>query len=262
MPEVRKEHQYTKDGVTCYWHEMEHPGEGSRTLEQIFDIYLNQYNWSKFIRPGSTVIDIGGHSGDTAIPMQFLARGTVLSVEPNPYIRPYLELTCNKNPHLGKFVVAAEAVTTIDIDAVEICDHRNAMCNGGLIDDSWSPELKARMIGMTGNKVTVKGLTLEHLLSKYLTPAEINNISFLKTDTEGHDVSILESSVGLIDRIRPIIFTEWFFAYTPAESKRLFDVIKKIGYTAFNPVTLQPADINHHIEDLLLIHNSKINNYL
>lgn len=262
MPEIRREHQYTKDGTTCYWYEMEHPGEGSRTLEQIFDIYLNQYNWTKFIRLGSTVVDIGGHSGDTAVPMQYLARGTVLSAEPNPYIRPYLEMACAKNTHLGKFVVAGEAVTTTDIDAVEICDHRNAMCNGGLIDESWSQDLKNRMVGMTGNKVTVKGLTLEHLLDKYLTKDEIDNISFLKTDTEGHDVSILESSVELIDRIRPVIFTEWFFAYTPAESKRLFDVVDQIGYKAFNPVTLQPASIDNRIEDLLLIHSSKVNQYL
>lgn len=262
IPNIRKGHRVDVGGVSCYWFEMEHVGESPRSLMGIFDTYLNQYNWDKFIRPGSTVIDIGGHSGDTAVPMQFLSRGTVLSIEPNPVIRPYLEFTCNMNGHLGKFVVASEAVTTEDIDEVEILDHRNSLCNGGLIDDSWSQDLKDRMVGMAGDKVTVKGLTLEHLLNKYLTPDEINNISFLKTDTEGHDISILESSVELIDRIRPVIFTEWFFAYTDAENKRMFDVIERIGYSAFNPETLTPADINNRISDLLLIHKSQVGNYL
>jgi len=100
------------------------------------------------------------------------------------------------------------------------------------------------------------------LLSKYLTEEEINNISFIKTDTEGHDVSILESSADLIDRIKPVIFTEWFFMYTDVESQRLFDVIEKLGYLPFYPTTLEPAVITKHSEDLVLIHKAKVNDYI
>lgn len=262
VPPVRKGHRIDVAGTSCYWFEMDHDGEGSRSLLSIFDLYLNQYNWDKFITPGSTVVDIGGHSGDTAVPMQFLARGTVLSIEPNPVVKPYLDLTCNMNGHLGKFVTAGEAVTTEDMAAVEILDHRNALCNGGLIDPTWTLELQAQMRSMSGDKVTVPGLTLEHLLSKYLTEEEINNISFIKTDTEGHDVSILESSADLIDRIKPVIFTEWFFMYTDVESQRLFDVIEKLGYLPFYPTTLEPAVITKHSEDLVLIHKTKVNDYI
>ena len=261
IPKLRRGHRVDVGDATCYWFEMDHAGEGSKSLLDIFDQYLNQYHWDQFIRPGSTVVDIGGHSGDTAVPMQFVARGTVLAVEPNPVIRPYLDFCCNMNGHLGKFIVAGEAVTTEDLDAVDILDHNNNLCNGGLIDKSWTPNLQDQVRAMAGKKVTVPGLTLEHLLNKYLTEDEINNISFLKTDTEGHDVSILESSRDLIDRIRPVIFTEWFWLYGPTEVAKMFRVIADMNYSAFDPITLKPATMNQRCEDLILIHNTKLNDY-
>jgi FkbM family methyltransferase len=225
-------------------------------------MYLNEFQWDKFIRPGSTVIDIGGHSGDTAVPMQLLAGGTVLVVEPNPTIKPYLDMTCIANGHLGKFVTAGEAVTTEDTDSVTILDHCNALCNGGMIDPAWTPGLQQRMKEMAGHSVTVPGLTLEHLCQKYLLQEEIDNISFIKTDTEGHDVSILESSKEFIDRTKPVLFIEWFFAFTEVESQHMFDVIESMDYLPFYPLTLKPASIAERSDDLVLIHKSKVSEYL
>lgn len=262
VPPVRAGYTIKVADTACYWFEMDHPKEGHQTLLGIFDQYLNRYNWDKFIRPGSTVVDIGGHSGDTAVPMQFLARGTVLSVEPNPTIKPYLDLACNLNSHLGKFVTANEAVTVTDGETVTIMDHCNSLCNGGTIDPTWTPELQQRMRSMAGDSVQAPGAKLETICKKYLTDEEIANIGFIKTDTEGHDISILESSKDFIDTIRPVIFAEWFFAYTDVENQRLFKVIDDMGYLAFDPTTLEPANINNHISDLLLIHSTKVDEYL
>jgi FkbM family methyltransferase len=261
IPKLRKGHKLDVGDQTCYWFEMDHPGEGQRTLLDIFDQYLNRFQWDKLIRPGSTIVDIGGHSGDTAIPMQFLARGTVLSVEPNPMIKQYLDFACTMNSHLGKFVTASEAVTTQDGVDITIMDHCNALCNGGMIDPSWTPELQQRMIAMSGHNVTVPGLTLETLCNKYLTEEEINNISFIKSDTEGHDVSILESSADFIDRLRPTLFIEWFFAFTDVENRKMFTVIDQLGYDAFYPGSMEPATIDHHSDDLVLIHKSKVKDF-
>lgn len=262
IPAIRHGHQVTIADTSCFWFEMDRPEESPRELLSIFDLYLNQYNWDKFITPGMTVVDIGGHSGDTAIPMQFLSRSTVLSIEPNPAIKEYLDFACRMNSHLGKFVTAGEAVTIEDCAEVEILDHCNALCNGGLVDPTWSAELQQRMRNMSTAKVTVPGLKLENLLNKYLTEEEIANIGFIKTDTEGHDVSILESSADLLDKLRPVIFTEWFFAYTDVESRRMFDVIEQIGYKPFYPTTLTPATIDQRSDDLVLIHTSQIDKFL
>jgi FkbM family methyltransferase len=262
LPKIRCGHRIGVGADAAYWFEMDHAGEGPRNLLSIFDLYLNQYGWDQFITTGMTCIDIGGHSGDTAIPMQYLSRGTVLSIEPNPMIKQYLDFACDMNAHLGRFVTAGEAVTTQDCDAVEILDHNNAMCNGGMIDPAWTQKLQQRMRGMSGDRITVPGLTLEHICAKYLSETEIENIGFIKTDTEGHDCSILESSRDFLDRIKPVIFTEWFFAYTDVESQKLFDVIDSLGYRAFYPGTLEPATVDRRSEDLVLIHHTRLEEFI
>jgi FkbM family methyltransferase len=265
IPALRRGHSIYVDGEVAYWFEIDHPGEGPRTLTDIYTFYAETMNWRRFIPPyGGTMIDIGGHSGDTAVPMQIMGRGTVLTVEPNPTIRSALEFTCEMNRHLpGRFVVAGEAVTTENCASVEILDHNNAMCNGGMLDPAWSDQLKSQMARIGHNKISVPGLTLASLCDKYLTDDEIRNICFIKLDTEGHDVSILDSGRAIIDAYKPVIFTEWFFAYTEVESKRLFDVVDSLGYNAYDPKTLAPASIVHRIDDLLLLPTStNIEDYL
>lgn len=262
-PKIKSELKYEIDGKTCYLFDMDHPGWSSKlTLKDLFDRYLNEYNWKKFIHRGDTVIDIGAHNGDTTVPMQFLSGGTILGIEPNPILKQYLDMAVELNKHLpGRIIVADEAVTTEDVTSVEILDHNNALCNGGLIDPSWTPALQAKMRATAGGSFCVPGMTLEHICDKYLNEEEISKIGFIKTDTEGHDKSILESSANLIERTRPIIFTEWFFAYTIDESRELFRVINELGYNAYYPSTLQQASINVHSEDLVLIHRSKLKYY-
>ena len=264
VPKIRCGHRVGTGADTAYWFEMDHPGESPRSLLTIFDQYLNQYGWDQFIKPGMTCIDIGGHSGDTAVPMQYLARATVLSVEPNPLIKQYLDFCCDMNAHLGRFVTAGEAVTTEDCEAVEILDHNNAMCNGGRIDPAWTPELQARMRNMAGKSISVPGVTLQNLCAKYLSESEIEKIGFIKIDTEGHDCSILESSWEFLQNlpVKPVIFTEWFFAYTDVESQKLFDVIHDLGYCALYPNTMKLASVNRRSEDLVLIHISRLEEFI
>jgi hypothetical protein len=255
-PSVRHGYQLDIAGTKVHWYEMDHPHERVPTFLTMFESYIVRNNWNLFIRPGSTCIDIGGHSGDTAIPMQYLARGTVLSIEPNLRIKEYLDFNVGQNSDLGRFVTAAVAVTIDNIEEVEILDHNNDLCNGGMIDQSWSLELQTRMRNMSTKSIKVPGRTLETICKDNLSKQEIDNISFVKTDTEGHDVSIIESSGDFLLKTKPVIFTEWFFAYTAVETQRLFDVFASMEYLIFDPVTLQPADIRSPIPDLVCVHKT------
>jgi len=258
IPKIRRGHRVGSGTDAAYWFEMDHVGESPRSLLEIFDLYLNQYGWDRYITPGMTCVDIGGHSGDTAVPMAWLSRGTVLSVEPNPMIKQYLDFCCDMNGHLAHLITADEAVTTHSGGTVEILDHNNAMCNGGMIDPTWTPALQQRMLANHGDSIRAKGLTLADLCAKYLTEAEQAHMGFIKIDTEGHDGSILKSSAEFLNKFRPHVFTEWFFAYTDVESRQLFDIIDEINYVPFYPGTDEVASINKRSEDLILIHRDRI----
>ena len=205
-----------------------------------------------------TCIDIGGHSGDTAIPMMTQCQATVLTVEPNPVILPYLQFNCAVNSHLGKFVVATEAVTNQNADGLVFKDHQNAMCNGGLVGETWDAETTQRIAGMSGESITVSGMTLQDMCNKYLTAEEIDKIGFVKTDTEGHDIEIIRSSRDFLIKHKPVLFTEWFVAYSAGDTAELFRVIDEAGYVAFYPETMEPADPSVRSEDLVCIHRDNL----
>lgn len=261
---LRRAHKLELDsyGYTnehCYWLEMDHQFERVPDYKTIFDYYVEKNHWSEWIKPGMTCIDIGGHSGDTAIPMMVYSRGTVLTVEPNPTIRPYLELNCAANSHLGgKFVVAKEAVTNKNAHNLVFKDHHNGMCNGGLVGETWDAETQARMSGMSGESITVSGMTLESMLEHYLTQDEITQIGFIKTDTEGHDIEIIRNIQDFLVQYKPVLFTEWFAQYSDADSAELFRVINDAGYIAFDPATMDPASPQIRSEDLVCLHRDNL----
>lgn len=246
------------DGESCYWFEMDHPREKVPDFQTIYDYYIEKNYWKMWIKPGMTCIDIGGHSGDTAIPMMSQCRATVLSVEPNPVILPYLEFNCSVNQHLGRFVIASEAVTNRNADGLTFKDHQNSMCNGGLVGETWDTETAARVAGMSGESITVSGMTLLDMCNKYLSKDEIERIGFVKTDTEGHDIEIIRSSRDILVKYKPVLFTEWFVAYSQADTNELFKVIDEAGYVAFYPETMQEAHPDQRSEDLVCLHKDNL----
>ena len=88
--------------------------------------------------------------------------------------------------------------------------------------------------------------------------SEIANIGFVKTDTEGHDIEIIRSSKDFLQKHKPVLFTEWFVAYSAADTIELFKAIEDAGYQAFNPETMQPADPSIRSEDLICIHKDNL----
>jgi FkbM family methyltransferase len=237
---------------------MDHQYERVPDFKTIFDYYIVKNHWSQWIKPGMTCIDIGGHSGDTAIPMMTQCQSTVLTVEPNPTILPYLKFNCGVNTHLGRFVVATEAVTNQNADGLTFKDHQNGMCNGGLVGETWDAETTAKVQGISGASITVSGMTLETMLDKYLTPEEIANIGFIKTDTEGHDIEIIRNIRDILVKYKPVLFTEWFAQYSAADTAELFKVISEAGYVAFNPETMEEADTSQRCEDLVCLHQDNL----
>jgi FkbM family methyltransferase len=253
--------EYGWPGESCFWFHMDHKYDGDGTspdFKAMFEGYIKKQYWELWIHPGMTCIDIGGHSGDTAIPMMARCRSTVLTVEPNPVIIPYLELNCAVNQHLGKFVIATEAVSSQSSDSLVFGDHQNGMCNGGILSDTWDDETARKIAGMTGETITISGMTLEDMCNKYLTPEDIDNIGFVKIDTEGHEIEIIRSSKDFLAKHKPILFTEWFFAYSDKDTAELFRVIDEAGYVAHYPETMQPADPGLRANDLICIHKDRL----
>lgn len=243
---------------TCHWYDFEHPMHKMPPFKKLFSSYWNDYHYGKWIRPGMTCIDIGAHIGDTAIPMMVACKATVLAIEPNIYMLPFLEKNCEANSHLGKFIIASEAVAKEKSEDLLFGDHNNSMINGGIINNNWDSGTAYNVSRMTGQTMPIKGLPFDDICKKYLSDKEINAIGFVKTDTEGYDIDIIEGMSDFLEAQRPILLTEWFFGYSQADSERLFNVIYAAGYVPHYPETLEIADLNRRSEDLLCIHKDHL----
>ena len=245
-----------------------HKHEGAKKIDDLLQHYLVSQNWNIFIKKNSNTIDIGAHSGDTLLPLYIAGsdygvyKTKVLAIEPNPIVREICELNAKSN--ISKNVeieVISHAVTDKDNIEVVLFDHGNEMCNGGIIHDSFSDELKNVLNNIPNKKgVNVIGMTLKSICNKYFTKEQLDNLSFIKIDTEGYDREIIRSSKDFLNEYKPVVFMEWFDWYSKAESEELFKVINDINYIPFNPMTLEISNIEQKTWDLLIIHKEDIEN--
>ena len=74
--------------------------------------------------------------------------------------------------------------------------------------------------------------------------AEIDNISLIKIDAEGHDKDILKTLSNIINKHSPTLITEIYNGLTPTEITDLLDTIHSLGYKAYDE-EINKLDINN-----------------
>ncbi len=256
--------QFGAPHARAFWSEWNHVHEGSRSLKSICD-GQTVANWQRFIRPGTCCIDIGAHSGDTAIPMAIMSadlprniRGKVFAVEPNPHVFEVLRINATLNSNIGHFKAFRCVISKADQPEVLISDHANANCNGGITDAGIEELLHDRLIGAERTSFKVPGLSLQTFIQTYLSVYEQRNLSFIKIDCEGYDKEILWSARQILLQSKPVIMVEWFDFFEEKQSADLFRAIQHIQYVAYDAHTLTQANVARKASDLILIPRDRV----
>jgi len=203
------------DGNSVRFAQWDHPSEG------VHQFTRGLYTGLERILPvGAIAVDIGAHSGDTTLPIALATRGgRTFAFEMGP---PYSMLRCNLdlNPSLR---VEAHNLAVSDRDGEVLYESGCGGCNGGI----------------TSEGSTAKGRAKSVRLSSALPTSVLGNISFIKIDTEGHDLVILRDLKQLIQRSYPKIIVEWYTHFQDDQasacsdlSMQLFNAIASIGYQA------------------------------
>jgi len=247
----------------CDWN---HPLVHEQPVGELIDRYSRVYHWDKLIRPGSLCVDVGAHCGDTTVPMGLFAYdhaaakpGKVLAVEPNRDVFPVLEINTTLNRRWADFHLSRNAITKTDGETVMLLDHGNGNCNGGLLDANFSEALQVQIADLAKVKTPVEGIRLDTLLGQSFTTADLDTLSFIKTDCEGYDKEILRSAKDFLGTYKPYLFVEWFDLFPAIEDHHdFFAAIDEIGYVSLNPQTLAPLEAGVKLSDLLLVHRSRL----
>lgn len=245
-PTVRKIVPYKLGDQDIDWVEWENKCVLPPDLNTMFE------DFNQFVCPGSNAIDIGAHSGDTAVPIAAATRGGITyAYEPHPKTYHILKLQEDLNPKLG--------LKAFNIALMK--DSRNKLwwngvgdgCNGGIQGTSCgSPneqcmEIKSEDVATHFNKA----------------PRDFfEKLSFIKVDTEGNDRYILRGlKDSILRRVRPLILIEWFTSFRNCndDAKDLFSAIHEIDYKPYGfhyqleTTDMQEATCDKYVQDLLLL---------
>jgi FkbM family methyltransferase len=196
-----------------------HPRETVKTISQGSVEELR-----KFLAPGDVAIDIGAHTGDSTIPMALAVgkSGTVLALEPNPYVFPVLQENAALNPDKTTILPLPFAATPEDGD-YEFEYGDAGFCNGGLHENvsRWRHGL-AFKLRVTGRNLATY-LATEH-------PDLLPRVRYIKVDAEGYDLNVLLSLSDLIARRRPFLRAEVYKWTGRAQREHMFEFLNGAGY--------------------------------
>jgi FkbM family methyltransferase len=181
----------------------------------------------EFVFPGDFVIDVGAHTGDTAVPMALAAgpTGCVLAIEPNPHVYQVLETNASLNrekTHIEpRCFAATEQAGTFVFHYGD-----SSFCNGGFKSQQRSWFYRRRY------PLAVEGRNLLEVLRGEFA-AWLPKLSYIKVDAEGYDRAILASLLPLIRERRPVIRAEVFRKLRTGERYALHDLLTGEGYRLF-----------------------------
>jgi FkbM family methyltransferase len=208
------------------------------TFKQLFGM------WSPFINKGDLVLDIGANNGDTTLPLAHLAgeTGCCVSFEPGKMFEA-LRLNKYANPNLN-IEIHQLAITHKD----GLFDFKYDHCynNGGVYTN-------ALMVGDFINPVrNVPGENLENFFKKQ--NINLEQVKFIKIDTEGFDLMILNSIPNILKH-QPLLFIEWWCL----TESLMIKFCKQFDYIAVNPYKFAEVEIKptNRCHDLLLIPKDK-----
>ncbi|MBN4076411.1 FkbM family methyltransferase [Gemmatimonas aurantiaca] len=196
-----------------------HPAEGEKRIE------LAAINELKsFLSEGDFCIDIGAHTGDTAIPMALAvgASGAVLALEPNKYVYAVLKENSRLNRETTNIIPLMAAATTED-GPVEFEYSDAGYCNGGRHQG-----ISALKHGHAF-KLEVAGINLAQRLRIQHSDL-LPRLKYIKIDTEGYDLYVLKSLTEIIERHKPYLLVEIYKHSSQDYRKEIFDFLSKRNY--------------------------------
>ncbi len=199
-----------------------------------------------FIRPGSVVIDIGAHQGDTTVHMAPYA-GMTIAFEPNPQTFVATQTNADINRHFNIHVHNAAVWDGIEPRKGEWC----YTCNGGA-DSAGSDPKDCFVVKYVDD---LHGW-IESMYGQHVVDA----VSFIKIDTEGRDFSILKRlSSFFFAKKKPVnVLVEWFFEHTSDQHRlKMHEAIQSLPrkFGVFDPLSGREIDLLHseRVPDLVLV---------
>jgi len=160
----------------------------------------------------NNIIDLGAWIGDNSIPWAKNIDGIVYAIDPSPENCHFINKTCELN-NIGNVKTIQLAISNINeiLTTNDSIDHCSFLYGNP---------------GLNG-KNRVNAVSLDYLYDTKV----IDNIGYIHLDVEGMEYKILEGSISLIEKCRPLISFEQHLEIDDYDI--ILSYLKKHNYTVF-----------------------------
>jgi FkbM family methyltransferase len=207
----------TINGIT-YELDLREVIDSSLYFTSTYEVKIDQL-FEKYVKPGSTVIDIGANIGLHTLRSALLTgdKGKVIAIEPSTWAINKLRRNLELNPFLSSSVTILKVAlgaqpqksSTIGFQSSYRLSGRNQV----------SPEV-------------VDVLTLDQAIQQ----SELYLIDVIKIDVDGHEVGILFGSISSLSKFLPTLIVEFTPSFSTkylSEFSQLWILMTQMGYEAY-----------------------------
>jgi FkbM family methyltransferase len=180
--------------------------------------------YSRIVRPGMTVVDIGANIGAHTLPLARLVGpgGRVIAVEPTAWAMQRLRANLALNPALAAVVQVRQAMLVAKPqDRLEDEIYASWPLHGRNVH----PKLRAQPKSTAG----ASALTLDELVSS----EHLARVDFIKLDVDGYDGAVLRGGLNTLKRDRPTMILElspYLLAEKGDRLDNLLNLLAERGY--------------------------------
>lgn len=189
--------------------------------------YENLIKLKNIIGEGNIAIDIGAHTGDTAVGYSLAVgkKGLVYAFEPNP---DAFNVLLENSIHNQNIKPINSAIMMEDGE-YEFNYTDSNLCNGG-----FGGMLSVGKEKMGNTTIKVKGINFEKWINSEISTEDQKRITYIKIDTEGYDRFILKSIKNWLKIHKPILECEVYPLLTAKERADYYETIIDCGYLPVN----------------------------
>jgi FkbM family methyltransferase len=210
--------------------------------------------YTKIIKPGDIVLDIGANIGAHTLPLARLVgnQGRVIAFEPTRYAIGKM----SANIELNK-----ELTDRISVNQIMLVVHESEKLESEIYS-SWplfetGKNVHPEHLGKLMNTEGAIAMTLDQAV-KYL---QIKKIDFIKIDVDGHEYSVLNGGKETLLTHRPPILMElapYLFDPESRQFENMIELFSKLEYSVIDADTGKPLPMNSdHLRAIIPVGGSK-----
>jgi FkbM family methyltransferase len=196
--------------------------------------------YSKIVKPGDIVLDIGANIGAHTLPLARLVGddGKVIAFEPTRYAFEKL----SKNIGLNKDLSSRITMHQVMLVAHESESLESEIYSSWPLFDS-QKSIHKDHLGQLMETAGAVPMTLDQAIEKM----QLKYINFVKIDVDGHEYSVLAGSSSTLSQYRPVILMElapYLFEKKMQEFEKLLKIFLDLRYSARDANTLKGLSLD------------------